>query len=288
MPLVVEELPSWISDSQFQRVEWLNAVLQKVWPQISLGCEDIVKAAVQPVLDAQCPAVLGSMRLARFSLGTISPKVVGVRLYENSESLVRLDVELRWAGDPSIVLSVGSRVPTPIEVSELRFSAVARVELLGLRPRMPCFTAASVTFMKRPFVDFSLKVARLDVMNIGPADYNVTAIVRNIIHNALSEAALYPKKVVIPLVDDGESTSDLAVMNPVGILYVTFVKGNNLMKANIFGSDPYVLAKSLHQEVRTAVKYYSLNPHWGESYDFVVYDKASQEVELQVKIIAFC
>lgn len=77
-------------------------------------------------------------------------------------------MELRYAGDPSIVVTVGTdRVSTPIEVSELRISALARIELLDLQPSLPGFRAVSVTFMKKPHVEFSLKVARLDIMNIG-------------------------------------------------------------------------------------------------------------------------
>jgi Ca2+-dependent lipid-binding protein len=280
-------MPSWITDSQFQRVEWLNATLQRVWPQISAACEPLVKASLQPLLDAQCPQVLGRIHLGKFHLGSISPKIVGVRVFDSTESLVRLDVELRWAGDPSVVLTVGSnQVSTPIEVSELRLSAVARVELLDLQPTLPPFKAISITFMKRPTVFFSLKIARLDIMNIGPSDYNVTSIVRNLLQSALSDAILYPKKVVIPMQDDSASDAYYA-MHPVGILYITFVKGRNLKQANVFGSDPYVIARSMQQEVRTAVKPYSLNPVWEETHDFMVYDRAAQEIEIEVFFAAF-
>ena len=303
-------MPGWVSDSQFQRVEWLNSLLQKVWPQVSVALESEVKRAVQPMLDAQRPTagVLSRVciELSRFSMGSISPKVVGIRWYDTTDAVVRMDVELRWSGDPSIIINLGvngssssgndrtssaaapkintaATMSTPIEVSELRFSATARVELLDLRPKLPCFRAVSVTFMKKPTVDFSLKVAKLDVMNIGAAEFNVTAFVRTLLHNALSEAALYPRKIVVPL-QQGEDVEEYTAMHPVGILYLTFVKGTDLKKANIFGSDPYVLAKSLHQEVRTGVKYYSLNPRWDETHDFMVYDKASQEVDLQVGV----
>ena len=74
---VVQEMPSWVSDSQFQRVEWFNSLLTKMWPQLSVACESEVKAQVQPMLDAQCPPMLGKLQLDRFSLGNISPKIIG-------------------------------------------------------------------------------------------------------------------------------------------------------------------------------------------------------------------
>ena len=275
-------MPSWATDPQFQRVEWFNSLLQKLWPQISAACDPLIKEKLQPTLDSMCPQYLGRILLHRFSLGAISPKIVGVRFFEGSESQVRMDVELRWAGDPSIVLNVGTtKVYTPIEVSELRLSAVARVELLDLQPTMPCFKAVSVTFMKKPQVYFSLKVARLDIMNIGPADYNITAVVRALLEQALVEAILYPKKVVVPM-ESAENTDNYYALNPVGILYVTFEHGSNLKQANVFGSDPYIVAKSMQQEARTAVKPYTLNPHWDETHDFLVYDRAEQTIEIEV------
>ena len=74
---VAQEMPSWISDSQYQRVEWFNSLLTNMWPQLSVACEAAVKEQVQPVLDAQCPLVLGKLQLDRFSMGNISPKIIG-------------------------------------------------------------------------------------------------------------------------------------------------------------------------------------------------------------------
>lgn len=282
-PAVAEEMPSWITDSQYQRVEWLNSLLQRMWPQISTAYEPIVKASLQPTLDAACPKILGQLQLGKFSLGSISPKVVGVRFFEGTESHARMDLEIRWAGDPSVVLTVGSaRVNTPIEVCEVRLSAIARVEFLDLQPTLPPFRAVSVTFMKRPALYFSLKVARLDIMSLGAAEFNVTTLVRTLLQRALSEALLYPKKMVIPMQSDA-ATDAYYALHPEGILYVTFVKGTNLKQANVFGSDPYIIARSMQQEVRTAVKPYSLNPQWDETHDFMVYDRGAQEIEIEVR-----
>mmetsp|Transcript_11256 Transcript_11256/g.18431 ORF Transcript_11256/g.18431 Transcript_11256/m.18431 type:complete len:583 (+) Transcript_11256:1-1749(+) len=279
--VVVKEMPGWVSDSKVQRVEWLNSLLQKIWPQLSAGIEVIVKEQVQPQLDANCPKILGKMILERFSLGTISPKIVGINL-QTLESDVQVDVELRWAGDMDILLQVGSPVATPIEVSEFRFSATARIELVELCAKVPCFKAMSVTFMKKPLVDFSLKLAALDIMNVGPADYNVTGIVRNLIQSSLSETALYPKKIVVPLSGDADDVDALSAIDPVAVLYITFKGAKNLKRANCFGSDPYVLAKTMRQEVRTQPQYYSVNPEWNETHDIMVYDRETQEIDLSV------
>lgn len=196
-----------------------------------------------------------------------------------------------------MIINVGSsQVYTPIEVSNIRLSATLRVELLHLQPSLPCFRAVSLTFMHKPTVEFSLSVARLDLMNIGPSDYNVASMVRKLLHSVLSDAILYPKRVVIPVGgDDGE------MRQPVGIVSITFVRGVQLKKATMFGSDPYVVAccraskqkenkhdrqqeqQQEQQEVRTSVKYYSLDPVWQETHDLIVYDKAGQKIQMEVR-----
>lgn len=82
---------------------------------------------------------------------------------------------------------------------------------------------------------------------------------------------------------DGEQHVDES-LPPVGILSITFEKGINLKQANIFGSDPYVLMKPtlFGEENRTTTKYNTLNPEWNETFDFMIYDKDSQQINLTV------
>eukprot|EP01034_Spumella_vulgaris_P025395 gene25395-31853_t len=283
MRLVLEEMPSWVTDSSFQRVEWINSILQKLWPKIVNATEDVVKAALQPLLNDNTPMFLSSLTLSRFHLGTISPKLIGVRFYSTEESSVRLDVELRWAGDPVISLKVGAPVPVTIEVAELRISAVLRIELLDLKSAFPCFKTISVTCMKKPVVDFSLKLASVDLMNLGASDYNVSRLVRTIIHDLITTACLYPKKIIIPMEPEGANALD-ENMIPEGLLTLTVVRGINIKQANIFGSDPYVEIRpqTIGDVVRTTTKTHTLTPHWDETFHIVIFDKATQWIELSV------
>ncbi len=218
-----------------------------------------------------------------------------------------------------------SQIYTPIEVSEIRLSATLRVELIDLHPSLPCIRAVSLTFLHKPSIDFSLTVARLDVMNIGPGDYNVARMVRHLLHSVLSEAILYPKRVVIPLSGSGSgSGGDGAAAEPVGLIMITFVKAMHLKRAGMFGSDPYVIARMNTssvtqkkkvgkeqgqeqkkeqeptqqekqvpeevQEVRSSVKYSTQDPVWMESHDLIVFDTAQQQQQLhfEVSIFVWC
>lgn len=285
--LVVKELPRWVSDSDHQRVEWFNSVLQKLWPQLSLALEATMIAEIQAILNAQVIAVRVGLTVKRFSLGSVSPKIVGIRLHETEKSVVRLDVEIRWAGDPLLCINVGQYdYAPPVEVSEVRLSAIIRIELLDLMPTLPCFRAMSVTCMKKPEVHFSLKVASLDFMNMGPADFNVTSLVRIAIDSVLQDIVVYPKKIIIPLVS--ETTDDNAADHDdpgtaVGVLYLTFEKGQNIKRSGLFGSNSYVVARTdKGQSFQSKAVYGSRNPEWNQTFELLVFDTEKQVVEVQV------
>ena len=222
-----------------------------------------------------------------------------------------------------MIIHVGaSQVYTPIEVSEIRLSATLRVELIDIHPSLPCFRVVSLTFLHKPVLDFSLTVVRLDVMNIGPGDYNVASMVRHLLHSVLSDAILYPKRVVIPM--NSGSSGDAA--EPVGLVSVTFVKAMHLKRASMFGSDPYVVARMAstvqqkqgdqqeekktdeidqaqeqqkeqqeqqqmqqQQEVRSSVKYSTQDPVWMESHDLIVFDPAqTQQQHIHFEVSVYC
>lgn len=97
---MVEEMPSWVQNSDVQRVEWLNALLTKLWTSVSESTEAVIMASLQPVLDSYRPSYISSLGFTRITLGTIAPVIVGIRNHRTDENCVRLDLELKWAGNP--------------------------------------------------------------------------------------------------------------------------------------------------------------------------------------------
>ena len=287
LKLIHEELPSWFYDAEFQRVEWLNSILGKLFPQLAHGIEILAKEKVQPILDANTPFYLPKLLLEDANLGSISPKITGIRVYNTTESNIRFDLEIKWAGDTQVTLKLCTPpLPISVELTNLRFTANLRVELLDLHGKLPCFKAVSVTCMKKPSLEFSLKIASLDIMSVGAtSDYNVTSIVKTIIDNVVSSVALYPKKFVIPM--DGNVNADkYANETPDGILILFLVKGTDLLSVNLMGgSDPFVEFSSssdLKHRPRSSTKHGSVNPEWNETFQFFVYDKSTDVIHLTV------
>lgn len=102
----IEEIPSWVQHSEVQTVQWLNDIISKLWPSISLATEAVIMQTLQPILDQNCPAYLTSLEFSRITLGTIAPVIVGIRHCNTEDNCVRLDIELKWAGNPEVTTTL--------------------------------------------------------------------------------------------------------------------------------------------------------------------------------------
>lgn len=124
--------------SDVERLAWLNSMLHKLWPKLSIATEKYMVDWLQPLLDASKPPGFNSLDLTKFTLGSTAIKFAGIRYQHTDENLVRLDLEIKWAGNPEIVIEVGRKsFPLKLEITNMRFSAILRIELTPLVPGKP-------------------------------------------------------------------------------------------------------------------------------------------------------
>jgi Ca2+-dependent lipid-binding protein len=212
-------------------------MLQKFWPMLAIVGEEKACRIGQPIQNRMKPAFLSELTIKRFSFGTIAPRFLGIRMHQtkDEERVVRCDLEMRYAGDPQIIIQVG---PTEVEIVNLRISALLRCECLEFTPRMTPFKLASCTMMKKPFVDFNIKVAGMEIM----ANKAMIALVHSLFHKVLHSVAMYPKKIFVPMGRPGERDENIDIdklkaLTPVGILYLTLERGVDLIQVRHRCSD---------------------------------------------------
>eukprot|EP01038_Epipyxis_sp_PR26KG_P008646 gene8646-11687_t len=289
LQFINQEIPAWLVDSEVERVEWFNTILAKIWPYLSKAIESEVKKDIQKAINEKLPSQLTCFEILKLSLGSIPLKIVSVRVYNNahnpSEANLRLDVDVKYAGDAKVAVQVGLKgFPLSLEISNIILTSLLRVELLNLHPVIPCISAISVTCMKKPYFDFAFKVGSFDITKIGmSSESNLTAFLRTIVHNILTTIALYPNRFVIPLMK-GADVNSLGQVEHVGLLRLTVINAINLIVANTItrDADPFVTITSSNQVYQTATKSHTLKPIWNETFELLVYDFINQEVELIV------
>jgi Ca2+-dependent lipid-binding protein len=204
-------------------------MMQKFWPMLAIVGEQKAVRIGQPILTRMKPSFLSELTIKRFSFGTIAPRFLGIRMHQtrDEEGVIRCDLEMRYAGDPQIIIQVG---PTEVEILNLRISCMLRCEMLEFCPKMTPFKLASATMMKKPFVDFNIKVAGMDIMGTK----SMTNLVHSLFHKVLQSVAMYPKKIFVPMgeLDDSVDIEKMKALTPVGILYLTLERGVDLIEVS--------------------------------------------------------
>lgn len=155
-----DNFPEWISFPVYEQVKWLNKQLSKLWPSIAEAGEAIIKESVEPLLEDYRPPGITSLKFSKLSLGTVAPKIEGIRVQSLKKGQITMDIDLRWGGDPNIVLGVEAAMVAsiPIQLKNLQVFTVIRV-IFQLTEEIPCISAVVVALLSepKPRIDYVLK-----------------------------------------------------------------------------------------------------------------------------------
>ncbi|KAG2633082.1 hypothetical protein PVAP13_2NG286700 [Panicum virgatum] len=269
-----DNFPEWISFPQFEQVKWLNKHLSKLWPFVAEAATAVVKESVEPLLDDYRPPGIKSLKFSKFSLGTVSPKIEGIRIQNLQPGQIIMDIDFRWGGDPSIILAVDAVVASlPIQLKDLRVYTIIRV-VFQLSEEIPCISAV----VPEPKIQYTLKAIGGSLTAVP----GLSDMIDDTVNSIVSDMLQWPHRLVVPL-GVNVDTSDLE-LKPQGKLSVTVVKATSLKNKELIGkSDPYVkLYVRPMFKVKTKVIDDNLNPEWNETFELIVEDKETQSVIFEV------
>jgi Ca2+-dependent lipid-binding protein len=275
---LLSEIPLWVKNPDYDRVDWLNKFLKDIWPYLDKAICKMVRQQAQPYIDQYGPQYkLDAIEFESLTLGTLPPTFVGMKVYDTKEKEVILEPSFKFAGNPNIIVAVKAfGMKATVQLVDVQVFATARITLKPLVPVFPCFSKIVVSLMDKPHVDFGLKLLGGDVMAI-PGLYG---FVQDTIRDQVAAMYMWPKTLEIPVIDDPS-----AAKRPVGIVEVKVLHAKNLLKKDLMGkADPYVkiqLVKTVMSKT-TTTKMSTLNPVWNETFKLLVQDPKSQSLELQV------
>ncbi|KAK9145135.1 hypothetical protein Sjap_005038 [Stephania japonica] len=277
-----DNYPGWISFPLYEQVKWINKQLSKIWPFVADAATVVIRDSVEPLLEDYRPPGISSLKFSKLSLGNVAPKIEGIRVHSLEKSRITMDIDLRWGGDPSIILSVGAAVVAslPIQLKDLQVFTVVRV-IFQLAEDLPCISAVAVALLSepKPRIDYILKAVGGSLTALPGISDMIDDTVTSIVHDQF----LWPHRIVVPIGGIPVDTSDLE-LKPQGKLLVTVVKASDLKNMELIGkSDPYV---ELHirprMKVKTKVIDDNLNPVWNETFVLTADDKETESLILEV------
>eukprot|EP00257_Ricinus_communis_P016652 XP_015574893.1 synaptotagmin-2 [Ricinus communis] len=276
---MLPELPLWVKNPDYDRVDWLNRFIATMWPYLDTAICKTVKTIAKPIIAEQIPKYkIDSVEFQELTLGSLPPTFQGIKVYITDEKELIIEPSLKWAGNPNIIIAAKAfGLRATVQVVDLQVFAAPRITLKPLVPTFPCFASIFVSLMEKPHVDFGLKLLGADVMSI-PGLYR---FVQELIKDQVANMYLWPKALQVPILDPAK-----AAKRPVGILSVKVVRAMKLKKKDFLGaSDPYVKLKLTEDKLpskKTAIKHKNLNPEWNEEFNIVVKDPESQALEVIV------
>ncbi|KAL0464698.1 UNVERIFIED_CONTAM: Synaptotagmin-5 [Sesamum latifolium] len=270
-----ENLPEWISFPVFEQVKWLNKQLGKLWPFIADAAEAVIKESVEPLLEEYRPPGITSLKFSKLSLGTVAPKIEGIRVQSLKEGQITMDIDLRWGGDPSIILAVEAALVAsiPIQLKDLKVFTVVRA-IFQLADEIPCISAVVVALLAepKPRIDYTLKAVGGSLTAIP----GISDMIDDTVNTIVTDMLQWPHRIVVPIGGIPVDTS--------GKLTVTVIRANDLKNMELIGkSDPYVVVhiRPLFK-VKTKVIENNLNPVWNQTFDLIAEDKETQSLILEV------
>ncbi|CBI19897.3 hypothetical protein VitviT2T_027910 [Vitis vinifera] len=276
---LLPEIPQWVKNPDYDRVDWLNKFIENMWPYLDKAICKTAKNIAKPIIAEQIPKYkIDSVEFEALTLGSLPPTFQGMKVYATDEKELIMELSMKWAGNPNITVAVKAfGLRATVQVVDLQVFAAPRITLKPLVPSFPCFANIFVSLMEKPHVDFGLKLLGADVMAI-PGLYR---LVQELIKDQVANMYLWPKTLEVPIMDPAK-----AMKKPVGILSVKVVRAMKLKKKDIMGaSDPYVKMKLSEDKLpskKTTVKHKNLNPEWNEEFNMVVKDPESQALEVIV------
>ncbi|XP_021902749.1 synaptotagmin-2 [Carica papaya] len=275
---LLPEMPQWVKNPDFDRVDWLNKFIGNMWPYLDKAICNTARNIAKPIIAEQIPKYkIDSVEFETLTLGSLPPTFQGMKVYVTDEKELIMEPSLKWAGNPNVIVAVKAfGLKATAQVVDLQVFATPRITLKPLVPSFPCFAKICVSLMAKPHVDIGLKLLGADIMSI-PGLY---VFVQELIKDQVANMYLWPKALEVQIMDAK------AMQKPVGILSVKVLKAMKLRKKDLLGaSDPYVKLKlsgdKLHIK-KTTVKHNNLNPEWNEEFSLVVKDPESQVLEISV------
>ncbi|KRG01713.1 extended synaptotagmin-2 isoform X3 [Drosophila mojavensis] len=257
----IDELPAWVYFPDVERAEWLNKILKQVWPNANHFARTLVKETIEPnVALALSQYKMNGFRFDRIILGTIPPRIGGVKIYDKNvdRNEIIMDLDLFYASDCDINFYLAGMKGG---IKDFQIHGWVRVVMKPLIRSMPLVGGLQIFFLNNPNIDFNL-VGVIDFMDMP----GLSDLLRRIIVEQIGNVMVLPNKLPISLSDEVSAVS-LKMPEPEGLLRIHVVEAKNLMKKDISvlgkgKSDPYAIVNVGAQEFRTQIIDNNVNPKW--------------------------
>lgn len=262
--------------------EWLNEMLEAMWPNIGKAVHQLVNRDVVRDINKQLPGLNVSFPVC--DLGKRCPSIGPIDVAKSEDNKM-IDINLGVDFESDIEIRMETRVAT-IGIKRVRLHGEVCCRMMHFIEQMPILGGMVIYFLDAPTIDYtftdSVKIANISMLKRKIGDALKAQITQTmVLPNVLS--------VALGTEDQGVDRASLNRPTPVGVLKVTALRGRDLVAAdvNLFSaatSDPYLRITFADQLWTSPVVKATLNPEWNSGVVtryFLVYNML-QTVTVQV------
>ncbi|KAH7331230.1 hypothetical protein KP509_20G020800 [Ceratopteris richardii] len=257
-------------------------MLEEIWPALNQAASGLLKLILRSVLDPYKFSIIQKISIKSITLGTVSPRLGGVKFSGGDEDEANLEVELDWrhGQDAKIVIQLQTTGPLlTVQIRDFVVYGTLKLIFKPLKEQFPGFGALTISLKEPPIIDFQTKFLGGDLLAIPGVDNTVD----NIIVTALTDLLVWPNRLVFPIL--GGDYSSL-MLRPIGKLKVELVEAQDIANADLWGkSDPYAMLYIRRKQgcIWTSSTKMNTNcPIWNEIHTFDVEDLDSQVLTIQL------
>uniref|UniRef100_A0A2M4A0N4 Putative phosphoinositide 3-kinase n=1 Tax=Anopheles triannulatus TaxID=58253 RepID=A0A2M4A0N4_9DIPT len=277
----LHDLPAWVFFPDVERCEWLNKILKQVWPNANFYAKNLIKESIEPnIQQAMAGYKLNGFKFDRMILGTIPPRIGGVKVYDKnvSRNEIIMDLDLFYAGDCDISFALSGLRGG---IKDFQIHGTVRVIMKPLISQMPLIGGLQIFFLNNPNIDFNL-VGVVDLLDMP----GLSDILRKIIVDQVAAIMVLPNKLPIVL-SDGVPALSLKMPEPEGVLRIHVVEAKDLMKKDISmlgkgKSDPYAIISVGAQQFRTQTIDNTVNPKWDYWCEAFIHAESGQALQVVI------
>ncbi|MFQ6668171.1 hypothetical protein Gotur_033927 [Gossypium turneri] len=173
---MLPEIPFWVKNPDYDRLDWLNKFLEYMWPNLNKAICATVKGIVKPIIDEQIPQYkIDAVEFEALTLGSLPPTFQGIgdseneivfsmnvilechilgcgmKIYVTEEKELIMEPSIKWAANANVTIAVKAYgLKATAQVVDLQVFALPRITLKPLVPSFPCFANIFVSLMDKP------------------------------------------------------------------------------------------------------------------------------------------
>lgn len=279
---LITNVPKWIQHGEWEKCRFLNNMLEILWPQLKEATEKAIRESVGPMLYEVRPGGVSKLELDVVDLGDAPLRIEAVKVISKEDAVdeVIMDLQINLSGgDTTVSISAGNKVVSILAALKyIEFRGTLRVILWRLFDDWPLFNAIRLAFIEPPVLKYKLTAGKVPLSNIPGFEGWLT----DLVHDSLSETMVWPNEMIIHLDADPENAE--ANKHPKGVLTVRIIEAKDLQNKDLFGkSDPMATVWLNKPKLKTRTKKSTLNPVWNEVFEFTVFDKVAENLNVSIE-----